>query len=95
MTKITYKQLDTEDIELNLMKKDNIVSNIGVFNSTSGVIIEHNLDLNDYDVIIQPCSDTLGTLGEYWTELQTNNSFTVKNSGTNTTSSFKWILIKR
>jgi hypothetical protein len=69
-------------------------SGSGIFNSTTGVTITHNVGVSSYRVSITPTSNSNGTLGEYWVESKTVNTFVVKNSGSNTTCTFDWILIK-
>lgn len=74
---------------------DGVVSNSGVFNSTTGRTITHNLNSINYAVTIQPTSNPSGTLGEFWVENKTLTTFVVKNSGVNTTATFDWIITRR
>ncbi len=70
-------------------------SGTGIFNSTTGRVITLPSPAPDtnYKVIITPNQDPSGFLGEVWVEDLQTTQFTVKNSGSNNTTSFMWIVL--
>lgn len=69
------------------------LSGSGVFAGyDSKTTIDINSTTDDYKVFIVPTSSN-GDIGEYWVEDKTKDSFVVKNTGANKTSSFDWFLI--
>jgi hypothetical protein len=64
------------------------------FAGSGGVTITHNLDLNDYDVSINPSVDGSGAIGEISITDIAVNSFVVRNSGSGVTG-FTWIVHNR
>jgi hypothetical protein len=87
-----YASTDVENALQEIAKK--FLSGTGTFNTTTGRTITHTAGVTTYKVCIQPTGDSGGTIGEYWVESKTTTSFVVKNSGSNTTTTFDWILIK-
>lgn len=80
---------------------DTVVSNIysggGTFNSTTGVVISIGevLGGTGYSVSIIPTTADPINVGEISVESKTSTQFVVKNSGSDTTSTFDWILADR
>jgi len=64
----------------------------GTFNGPTGVTVSiDDVGTTDYQVVIQPLSQS-GFIGEISVESKAANSFVVKNSGSDTTTQFDWIL---
>ncbi|MCD6476170.1 MAG: hypothetical protein J7K85_07935 [Anaerolineaceae bacterium] len=62
------------------------------FNGPNGItVLIDDVGTTDYQVTIQPLSQS-GFIGEISIESKAANSFVVKNSGTDTTTQFGWIL---
>lgn len=82
-------------------RTDTVVSNIysggGTFNSTTGVTISIGevLGGTGYSVAIIPTTADPINVGEISVESKTSTQFVVKNSGSDTTSTFDWILADR
>jgi hypothetical protein len=63
------------------------------FNSTTGVTITHNIGNTNYKVYITPTGDPGATLGEVYVT-KNNNTIVVYCSGTNTTTTFDYVIYK-
>lgn len=64
----------------------------GTFNSSQGFYIEHGITASPYNVFITPTSPLSGDLGEVWVDKQAG-SFTVYCTGSNSQTSFDWLVI--
>lgn len=62
------------------------------FNSTTGVLINHNKNMPFYTVDIIPISSPFNAIGDIWVEFLNTNQFMVYCSGPNNTASFRWNL---
>lgn len=80
-----------------IIKKSNedFIIGSGTFNSTEGVNIEHNIDNSNYEVFITPIGNSEGSIGEYWIDSKKENSFIVKNTGSDKKTKFDWVLVKK
>jgi len=73
-------------------KLTNFQRGTGTFGGPNGTTVAINdVGTTDYQVVIQPLSQS-GFIGEISVESKAANSFVVKNSGSDTTTSFDWIL---
>jgi hypothetical protein len=65
------------------------------YTHTQGTVITHNKNITGtYQVIVTSNSATNGTLGEVWTEQREANSFIVRNTGSNASATFDWVIVK-
>lgn len=66
----------------------------GVFNSAAGrtITLPSSIANANYRVIVTPTSDSGAKIGEYWVE-KSAGSFIVKNTGSNNTATFDWIVL--
>lgn len=92
-TKIDPSQLQTIPVSKLTPVPKAIITGFSTFNSSTGRVITHNLNLNPtaYTVQITPTADPQGRLGEYWV-IKGTNSVTVFNSGA-ATSGFDYAII--
>jgi len=67
----------------------------GTFNSTTGEVITIGVTMDNttYKVNITATSDPSGTLGEVWVTSKSTTQFTVKNSGSNITATYDWVVM--
>ena len=74
-----------------------IYSGSGVFNSTTGVVISIGADMGGtgYSVIITITAANPVNVGEISVESKSATQFTVKNTGSDASSTFDWILVNR
>jgi len=73
-------------------KLTNFQRGTGTFGGPNGTTVAINdVGTTDYQVVIQPLSQS-GFIGEISVESKAANSFVVKNSGSDTTTQFDWIL---
>jgi len=74
-----------------------IYSGSGVFNSTTGIVISIGADVGGtgYSVIITITAANPVNVGEISVESKSVTQFTVKNTGSDASSTFDWILVNR
>ncbi len=65
------------------------------FNSISGRVINIGVTLTNtnYRVVITPITNENFKIGEIWVESKTTTQFTVKNSGSDASSTFEWTVL--
>jgi len=90
------------DVENVLIEMQNQINNLpysilwksqNTFNSTTGVVITHDLGTASYRAVVTPTTNPNGYLGEIWVD-KAVNTCTVYCSGNTTTTEFDIVLIK-
>lgn len=103
--KMHSMQLEIENITtiLGQIDKDNVmkvyaknfITGSNVFNGLDGLTVKlpEIVTNTDYTVILTPSISTNGSLGEFWIEDKTTESFRVGSSGSLVSAKFDWILM--
>lgn len=68
-----------------------VIAGDGVFNSTTGTFIAHDIGHTTYSVSIIPTANPKGTVGDIWVEKE-NNNIVVKCTGPANNIAFDWLI---